>query len=81
MDKREGFRRPSCPSNEELLEQAYPISQLIGRLLKDNKVSYTISIVACTQVMLDICVLGLGLSEQEARRVMADLFITDIVNQ
>jgi hypothetical protein len=73
--------RPSCPPNEELLEQAYPVRQLIAQLLKDKKVSYTVAIVACTQVMLDIGVQGLGLSEQEARRVMADLFITDIVNQ
>jgi len=78
-------QQKSSPLTEDecaqLLEQAYPVRQRIALLLKDNKVGYTVAIVAMTQVMMDIGVLGLGLSEQQARRVMADLFMTHIMKQ
>jgi len=81
MTKAPNHTEGKCNDMAQVLEAARPIKQHIAVLLKNEDVSYTIAMVAMTQVMMDIAVLGLGQTEQQARGLCAALFLTDDVKQ
>jgi hypothetical protein len=62
---------------EDSFKAAKPIRHRINVFLRDNNVSYTVALIAMTQVMMDIAVYGLGQTEQDARKLLMSLFLTD----
>jgi hypothetical protein len=62
---------------KQVLDEARPVKHRIALLLQDGKVGYTIALVAMTQVMMDIVVLGFGKTEPEARAFLTSLFIPE----
>ena len=66
---------------EAEIEAAKLISRRISKLLADNKVHYSVALLAMRQLMLGIAVVGTGKQEQEARKFLASLFLTDDVTQ
>jgi hypothetical protein len=59
----------------QIFDEARPVRQRIGQMLKDGNVSYTAALVAMANVMMDIVVLGWGKTEPEARSFLISLFI------
>jgi hypothetical protein len=61
-------------TSKKIKDEAWPVYQNIGHLLKDDEVSYPAALFAMASMMMDIVVMGMGKTEPEARSYLMTLF-------